>query len=155
MEREIELFVGVTRYQFREDTIHELALKCIDFLEDLFPSGDVSIALLSNKRIAELHKEYLEDPTTTDVITFPGDPELLFAGEVCVSVDKAFESCEEHDYTPSQELVLYIVHGLLHLAGKLDKTESDIQEMRKWEKLAMEHLELNPKLKLVWRSSLL
>ena len=53
------------------------------------PGGDLSIAILSDAKVAEIHGDFLDDPTETDVITFPGDPDMEFAGEICVSADRA------------------------------------------------------------------
>src|SRR5690625_1597484 len=54
------------------------------------PKGELSIVFLDDDQIAKLHKQFLNDPEPTDVITFPGDSLMDFAGEICVSVEHAF-----------------------------------------------------------------
>ncbi len=49
------------------------------------PDGELSLAFLTDAKLAKLHDDFLDDPTTTDVITFEGHPELGAAGEICVS----------------------------------------------------------------------
>lgn len=115
----------------------ELAIRTIG---NAFPKGDLSIALLSDRKVAELHGEFLADPTETDVITFPGDADMDFAGEICISVDRAKAFSVEHDTVFAEELTLYIIHGLLHLAGYHDKTDSQIAQMRQGEQSVMQHL---------------
>ena len=51
------------------------------------PDGDLSIAILNQKEMEQLHSDYLQDSSLTDVITFDGDPEARTAGEICVSPD--------------------------------------------------------------------
>ena len=56
------------------------------------PSGTLSVALFDDKKLAEIHGEFLNKPTETDVITFEGDPEDNFAGEVCASAERALNA---------------------------------------------------------------
>ena len=55
------------------------------------PRGALSIAFLGDRETARVHADYLDDPTVTDVITFPGEdhPDEPFAGEICVNIDQA------------------------------------------------------------------
>jgi probable rRNA maturation factor len=101
------------------------------------PSGDLSVALLSTKAMAELHGRFLEDPTPTDVITFDGDPESNNAGEICVCPDIAAEYAADHELNFSEELALYIAHGYLHLCGFDDTTADQRKRMRAAERAAM------------------
>ena len=105
------------------------------------PSGELSLALLQEKAHCKLHEDFLDDPTPTDVITFPGDPEENLAGEICVSIDMARRYAETEAVDFSQELTLYLVHGWLHLVGFDDLNEKDRQAMKKEEQVCMSHLE--------------
>ena len=146
MSREIELFVDHPSLNYKEESVIETILLAIETIGDAFPKGDLSVALLSDRKVAELHGEFLDDPSETDVITFPGDEEMDFAGEICVSVDRATEVCAEHQTTISEEITLYIVHGLLHLAGYKDKTDSQVIEMREGERKVMLELKAQGKI---------
>ena len=68
----------------------------------------VEISVVDDATIADVHARFLNDPTATDVITFP-------YGEIVVS-------CE-------QELFRYMVHGLVHLHGYLDYEPEDRERM--------------------------
>ncbi|MEX2045018.1 MAG: rRNA maturation RNAse YbeY, partial [Opitutus sp.] len=61
-----------------------------------FPTGELSIVLLTGRALARLHGEFLDDPSATDVITFEGDPRLGTAGEICVSADMAATYARGH-----------------------------------------------------------
>ncbi len=103
--------------------------------------GELSIAFVDDDTLAQIHKKFMNDPTSTDVITFPGDAEMDFAGEICVSVDHAQKAAPKHGNTLARELTLYLVHGWLHLAGYDDIASQDRKKMRTAEKQTLRALE--------------
>ncbi|MEO0797042.1 MAG: rRNA maturation RNase YbeY [Verrucomicrobiota bacterium] len=107
------------------------------------PAGELSIVFLTDNELARLHGEFLDDPSPTDVITFPGDADMDFAGEICVSVDRALTEAPKHQWSFSEELTLYLVHGWLHLAGLDDLDEANRQKMRDGENYCLESLRKN------------
>ena len=104
------------------------------------PDGDLSVVFLGNEEMGELHGTFLGDATPTDVITFPGDTSFGEAGEICVGVEQAEAVYKDHDVSLSHEILLYLAHGWLHLAGYDDKREEDRVEMRRGEKEALAFL---------------
>jgi len=103
----------------------------------LCPPGELSLVFLTDSALAQLHADFLADPTTTDVITFEGDPALGVAGEVCVSVDTAIAYAKKHRRDFATELLLYVVHGWLHLAGYDDLQPAKKRVMRRAEARAL------------------
>jgi len=83
---------------------------------------EVSVVLLSDKRIGELHRRFMNDPTPTDVITFDH-------GEIFISTETAKRQARQFRTSLEHELRLYLVHGLLHLCGFDDKTRKGAAEM--------------------------
>jgi probable rRNA maturation factor len=83
----------------------------------------------------------MDDPTPTDVITFPAQPAMESAGEIIVSVDHAQSRALELGEPFSRELSLYLVHGWLHLAGYDDRNDTDRAEMRRAEQRALNVLD--------------
>jgi probable rRNA maturation factor len=83
----------------------------------------------------------MNDPSATDVITFPANIEMESAGEIIVSVDHARSRADELDEPFSRELSLYLVHGWLHLAGYDDRNETDRAAMRIAEQHALKILD--------------
>lgn len=83
---------------------------------------EIECSVVSDREIARVHGEFLGDPTPTDVITF-------HHGEILVSADTAAERGPEHGLTLNEELALYLVHGLMHLAGWEDHDEAEAAEM--------------------------
>ena len=78
----------------------------------------VEISVVDDPTIAQVHGEFLDDPTATDAITFP-------YGEVLVSCDTAAAYAAAHGLSREEELFRYMVHGLTHLHGYLDYTPED------------------------------
>lgn len=114
------------------------------------PPGELSIVFLTDAALAQLHADFLDDPSITDVITFEGDFTLGSAGEICVSVDAALRQTglagrsrplsARDTVAFSDELTLYLVHGWLHLAGYDDLQPAKKRIMRRAERRAMQLL---------------
>ena len=71
------------------------------------------------------------------MITFEGDSTLGMAGEICVSVDTAATYAKKHRHDFATELLLYVAHGWLHLAGYDDLQPAKKRIMRRAEARAM------------------
>ncbi len=104
------------------------------------PDGELSLAFFTDAVLADLHGQFLDDPTTTDVITFEGEPAFGTAGEVCVSADTAAAFAQANGKVFAEELALYVVHGWLHLAGYDDLEPAKKRRMRAAEARAMKLL---------------
>ena len=83
---------------------------------------EIEITIVDDADIARVHGDFLDDPTPTDVITF-------HHGEILISADTALRQGREHDQSLDHETALYLVHGLLHLAGWDDHEETEAREM--------------------------
>jgi probable rRNA maturation factor len=97
--------------------------------------GTVSLAIVDDATIHELNRRYLQHDEPTDVLSFLLErrPDYL-EGEVILSADTADSSCARFGWTRDDELLLYAVHGALHLAGYEDGCPEDRQRMREREK---------------------
>lgn len=113
-------------------------VRCLETLDNQSgphpPAGEISLAFLSDAALAKLHGDFLNDPTPTDVITFPGDEAEGLAGEICVSIDRANTEARKRRRPFALELTLYVVHGWLHLAGLDDLTPRGRRAMRRGER---------------------
>lgn len=85
--------------------------------------AQIHVILVSDKRIAQLHRQFMNELGPTDVITFQH-------GEVVISVETAKRQARQYGTTVEHELRLYVVHGLLHLSGFEDKTAAGATEMK-------------------------
>lgn len=78
----------------------------------------LEVSLVDDDAIAIVHDQFLDDPTPTDVITFPH-------GEILVSVETAKREGPAHGLSMREETLLYVIHGLLHLNGHTDLSEPE------------------------------
>jgi probable rRNA maturation factor len=85
---------------------------------------EVSVVFVSDKRIAKIHRQFMNEAAPTDVITFQH-------GEIFISTETAERQARQFRTSFEHELRLYLVHGLLHLAGFDDKTAGGAAEMKR------------------------
>lgn len=78
---------------------------------------ETEISLVDDATIARLHEDFMGIPGPTDVITFQH-------GEIIVSLDTAARVAAELGRTTAEEVLLYCLHGLLHLHGYDDTTQA-------------------------------
>lgn len=98
--------------------------------DGLGPSA-LTVLLVDDAESARLHQEHFDDPDTTDVMTFPdgsADPETgrTHLGDLAVCVDVAERAARERGRSTNDELILYVLHGVLHLLG-YDDIDADDQ----------------------------
>lgn len=86
----------------------------------------LSIAFVDNNEIKKLNKRYFDSDEVTDVISFPlSNNKNFLSGEIIVSVETAVDTAGERSISIEGEIILYIVHGILHLLGYDDDNERD------------------------------
>ncbi len=105
----------------------------------------ISVSLVDDVTIRELNREQLGHDWATDVISFVFDTELragekFVDGEVIASYDTAQRLAEAAGWTTEDELLLYVIHGMLHIAGLDDISESDRSLMRMTEQECLTEL---------------
>jgi len=99
-----------------------------------YTSGSLSIAVVDDPTIHKLNVEYLQHDYATDVLSFvlESQDERL-EGEIIASADTAISNAADYAWPAEHELLLYIIHGALHLVGHRDKSEQQIASMREAE----------------------
>lgn len=93
---------------------------------------EMSLALMGERRMAELHERFMGIAGPTDVLTFELEHDArgrVIAGEVVVCVPFALREAKRQKIQPKKELLLYAVHGMLHLCGYDDRTDRDFSQM--------------------------
>lgn len=83
---------------------------------------------------------YLQHDTLTDIITFPYEPFPLVSGDLFISTDRVADNATELGNSYKEELHRVIIHGILHLCGQGDKSDTEVAEMRKLEDWALARL---------------
>ena len=96
-----------------------VALPSGSVLEDL---EEVEVSFVDDETIADVHLRFMDISGATDVITFDH-------GEIHISVETAEKQALDFGNSFESELMLYIIHGLLHLAGYEDAAQPDRERM--------------------------
>lgn len=129
MEPQIDIYINAERDWVTEELVERYRAALQALLPELLatPKGPdhvlseletVEISVVDDPTIAQVHAEFLNDPSATDAITFP-------YGEILVSCDTAAAYAAAHGIPREEELFRYMVHGLTHLHGYLDYEPED------------------------------
>jgi len=112
----------------------------------------LSVVLTDNRHIRDLSREYLGHDIHTDVISFPledldwptSQTNGGINGEIIASAERAYQQALAMNIDPQAELLLYLVHGLLHLIGYDDRNPQDAKRMHEREEDLLEQFGLAP-----------
>lgn len=123
-------------------SLHEQITQAINSIAGDFHwgSGQVSVAIVDDQAIQEINRQFLKHDYPTDVISFDltdkdagRDDAPYLEGEVIVSWQTAQRVASENQWDPALELLLYVVHGMLHIVGLDDCSPALSQQMREKE----------------------
>src|SRR5438034_9871230 len=100
------------------------------------PDSEISLAFVDNATIHQLNQRYLQHDEPTDVLSFPlSEPNAKrLAGELVIGAEVARAQADNRGHDVQAELALYVIHGLLHLCGYDDKSETAAKEIRERER---------------------
>ena len=121
---------------FLKRVAEELLSKRLE-LED----AEVGFDFVSDKRMAEINQQYLGHEGSTDVITFPySESDGPLQGDIFICVDEAIRQSRTFKTNWQQEVVRYMVHGILHLLGEDDLKPELRRKMKRKENRLVEEL---------------
>jgi probable rRNA maturation factor len=113
----------------------------------LNPECDLNIAFVEDDYMTELHIKWMDEPGTTDVLSFPMDMpeepgEAVTLGDIVISPVVAAAQALTQGHSTEHEIYILATHGLLHIIGYdhaelvEEKTMFDLQEkiVTDWEK---------------------
>lgn len=106
---------------------------------------EFSVAFISDRRMKELNKLFRGKDSTTDVLSFPHepdefDPDKNNLGDIVISVEQAQKQAQENGLTLHGEIKQLILHGVLHLCGydhDTDNGEMNARELELREELGI------------------
>ncbi len=128
------------RDRVAEELLHRAARVCLEDAEKA--AAELTLVISDDETVCALNRAYRGVDAPTDVLAFGGDtPEFVTApdsvhylGDVIISYPRAVEQATGR-HTPMEELVLLVVHGVLHLLGYDHATAQEKQVM--WAKQAL------------------
>jgi probable rRNA maturation factor len=134
---EIHFFSEDISFNFQEEEKAEnwLSLIASHHRQDI---GALNYIFCSDDYLYQLNVEYLQHDTLTDIITFPYEEKgETISGDIFVSIERVKENALKYGVDEKTELLRVMAHGLLHLCGYRDKTDSEKAEMRSAEDKAL------------------
>ena len=96
-------------------------------------SAEISIAIVDDAQMHSLNRQYLGHDYPTDVLSFVLEHDAAAGsldGEIIASADYAAREATRYGWTTDDELLLYVIHGCLHLVGHDDQTPAGQAAMR-------------------------
>ncbi|MBC7782311.1 MAG: rRNA maturation RNase YbeY [Burkholderiales bacterium] len=98
--------------------------------------AELSVALVGDAEMSGLHEQFMGITGPTDVLSFELDHDArgrVTSGEIVVCVPEARRQARSLGHPLTDELLLYALHGVLHLSGYDDKTDSAYRRMHRTE----------------------
>jgi probable rRNA maturation factor len=98
--------------------------------------AELSIALVGDRQMSDLHFHFMSIAGPTDVLTFPLEMDArgqMVCGEIIICVPEGRRRARQQGVPLAHELLLYAVHGMLHLSGYDDKTAREFKIMHRTE----------------------
>lgn len=153
-EFQIDISDQQTHLDVRGERIREVIDRVLR--EEGFRFGEISVALVDDAAIHKINRDFLGHDYPTDVVSFVlnSDGDDLFQdrelhsksleGELVISTETAVREAVAHGWSADDELLLYVVHGVLHLCGYDDLTDDARPIMRRRELQVLAHWQLTP-----------
>ena len=112
---------------------------------------ELSVLLTDDKKIRELNKKYRGQDRATDVLSFPqnegeeNEPNYHLMGDVVISTVTAKRQASQHGLSLEEEIVLLLIHGILHLLGFNHELSEEACHMKKRTRELFDHIFPNKK----------
>ncbi|MDP7016330.1 MAG: rRNA maturation RNase YbeY [Pirellulaceae bacterium] len=129
---EVELSNRQTRIPIAADQLRS-AVRAV-LADHGVDQGSISLAVVDDRTMHELNRRYLNHDYPTDVLSFVLESTAdEMDGQIVVSADMAERQAADYDWATEYELLLYVLHGALHLVGYDDHDEEKRKSMREQE----------------------
>ena len=128
-----------------EREVESLLTFGIDYME-LHPECELSVTFVDDREMEELHIKWMDEPGTTDVLSFPmdmpeGKNDAVMLGDIVIDPLVAAKQAASAGHSTEHEIYILAAHGLLHILGydHADRDEEkvmfELQEriVEKWE----------------------
>ncbi len=126
----VEIVNQQRRYKFKHLEFKEIAGKAIG----LIPAArgkTITIAFVSDLKMRRLNRDFRGKNVTTDVLSFPFEPDefsgaenALNLGDIVISAEQADRQASENNLSLETEISQLILHGILHLCGYDHETDN-------------------------------
>jgi probable rRNA maturation factor len=95
--------------------------------------GEISVAIVDDQTMHQLNARHLQHHYTTDSLSFLLGAGERLEGELIACRDVARRVAEQGGWSAHWELLLYLIHGMLHLVGYDDHEPIGLEKMKRSE----------------------
>ena len=125
-------------YFFEQITPIDIDTKISKWIEDLIENegkktGDITYIFCDDAYLLKINQDFLNHDYYTDIITFDYVKGKIIAGDIFVSLQRISENAHTQGKSFDNELKRVLAHGVLHLCGYKDKSETEQKQMREKE----------------------
>lgn len=93
--------------------------------------GELNYIFCTDEYLHQINVEYLDHDTYTDIITFDNaEIEGIIEGDIFISIERVRENATEYNVHFLSELNRVLIHGVLHLLGYMDESDTEELQMR-------------------------
>ena len=142
MSEQIINFYSENDFELQEEKSFDTWIKKVISSEEK-QLGEINYIFCDDHYLYKINLKFLDHDTYTDIISFDNSEGDELNGDIFISTDRVTENAKEYNVDFSDELKRVMIHGILHLCGYGDKTESEAALMRQKEdeKIALFHVE--------------
>ncbi|MCE3222504.1 MAG: uncharacterized protein K0S58_684 [Nitrospira sp.] len=139
----------LTRWTLRRGALTKIAAHILHAVDE--SDAFLSLELVGDGRMRRLNRRFRHRDKTTDVLAFatregPGPPSHLL-GDIVISLPQAFRQAREHQQPAEHELVILLIHGVLHLCGyDHERGEGEARRMARRERALLRRIGAIPQL---------
>lgn len=123
------------RFKLNEYLVKEIVVEILRILKKK-REIDLEVVFLSDKEIQGVNKKYKHSDRPTDVLSF----DLGSCGQILISSDAALRNSGIFNTPLEEEIILYVIHGILHLFGYNDETAVQKKKMSRKENFILKRL---------------
>ena len=105
--------------------------------------GEINYIFCNDDYLHKINLEYLNHDTLTDIITFDNTVGKVINSDIFISTERVKDNANDYNVSFHDELLRVMIHGILHLCGYKDKTDTQATLMRSKEdeKIQLFHME--------------
>ena len=105
--------------------------------------GEINYIFCDDDYLHKINVEYLDHDTLTDIITFDNSIGSIIHSDIVISIERILDNAKDFNIPFDEELKRVVIHGILHLCGYKDKSDSEaaLMRLKENEKIEMFHME--------------
>ncbi|MDQ4120798.1 MAG: rRNA maturation RNase YbeY [Acidobacteriota bacterium] len=140
----IEIINRQRKIKIKPESFHDFTEKAVNAVNEA-RGKTCTVAFVSDKKMTELNRMFRGKNSTTDVLSFPNEPDEFEdaennLGDIVISLEQAARQATENNLSLDTEIKQLVLHGILHLCGY--DHETDRGEMNRLELKLRDKLEI-------------